>query len=59
MSRKRKVIENNLKDMLVDTIETDTYPFMLPFKNGVLDICSGKFYKGQNQKIYLYCINWI
>ncbi|UVI62276.1 SPPV_083 [Sheeppox virus] len=55
--RKRKVIENNLKDMLVDTIETDTYPFMLPFKNGVLDICSGKFYKGAESKKFICTVS--
>ncbi|ABQ43558.1 NTPase [Tanapox virus] len=51
--RKRKVIENNLKDMLVDTVETDTYPHILPFKNGVLDITSGKFYHGEESKKFI------
>nr|WGO62710.1 NTPase [Wadden Sea poxvirus] len=55
--RKRKIIENNLKDMLVDTTETDTYPNILPFKNGVLDICTGIFYSGTDAKKFICTVS--
>ncbi|ABI99247.1 NTPase [Deerpox virus W-848-83] len=55
--RKRKVIESNLRDMLVDNIETDTYPCMLPFKNGILDISTGKFYTGPESKKFVCTVS--
>ncbi|AAF17964.1 gp080R [Rabbit fibroma virus] len=55
--RKRKVIENNLKDMLVDVTETDVYPCILPFKNGVLDISNGTFYSGHESKDFICTVS--
>ncbi|QQG31570.1 NTPase, DNA primase [Swinepox virus] len=55
--RKRKAIENNLKDMLVDNIETDTYPNMLPFKNGILNISTGEFYTGVESKDFICTVS--
>ncbi|QHR82622.1 DNA-independent NTPase [Brazilian porcupinepox virus 1] len=55
--RKRKVIENNLKDMLVDTVETDNFPHMLPFNNGALDLTTGIFYTGKESKDYICTVS--
>ncbi|ASK51288.1 NTPase, DNA primase [Eptesipox virus] len=55
--RKRKIIENNLKDMLIEPIETDINPTMLQFKNGVLNIETGEFYTGQNAKEYICTVS--
>ncbi|ADT91113.1 DNA-independent NTPase [Cotia virus SPAn232] len=55
--RKRKVIENNLKDMLIDTVETDNFPHILPFNNGVLDLTSNIFYYGKEAKDYICTIS--
>ncbi|AEN03679.1 NTPase [Yokapox virus] len=51
--RKRKTVEANIRDMLVDSIETDSYPDKLPFKNGVLDLVNGEFYTGEDAKKYI------
>ncbi|AAB96514.1 NTPase [Vaccinia virus] len=50
--RKRKTVEANIRDMLIDSVETDTYPDKLPFKNGVLDLVDGMFYSGDDAKKY-------
>ncbi|ADK63720.1 m80R [Myxoma virus] len=55
--RKRKVIENNLKDMLVDVTETDVHPCILPFRNGVLDISNGTFYTGHDSKDFICTVS--
>ncbi|ADY76872.1 PP212 [Orf virus] len=48
--RKRKVVETNIRDMLVDISETDTQYDKLPFTNGVLDLATGEFLTGDRAK---------
>nr|AWM97832.1 DNA-dependent NTPase [Baiomys poxvirus] len=48
--RKRKVVENNLKDMLLDSVETDNHIDKLPFTNGVFDLNNDVFYSGNEAK---------
>nr|WIK87384.1 NTPase [Oriental turtle dovepox virus] len=55
--RNRKVIEHNLKDMLIDAIETDTYPEKLQFLNGVYDIKDSIFYQGNEAKKFVCTVS--
>ncbi|QHG62642.1 NTpase [Cetacean poxvirus 1] len=55
--RKRKVVESNLKDMLVDKKETDIYPDKLPFNNGILDLSNNSFKLGNDAKKYICTIS--
>ncbi len=55
--RKRKVVENNLKDMLIDAVETDTHPEILPFNNGVMNVETGEFYSGNEAKKYICTVS--
>ncbi|ANS71170.1 ntpase, DNA primase [Pteropox virus] len=55
--RKRKIIESNLRDMIVDTVETDLYFDKLPFNNGVLDIATNKFYTGEQAKPFMCTVS--
>ncbi|AIZ77319.1 putative NTPase [Parapoxvirus red deer/HL953] len=48
--RKRKVVETNIRDMLVEVSETDAQYDKLPFTNGVLDLASGEFLTGDRAK---------
>lgn len=48
--RKRRVVETNIRDMLVNVSETDTLYDKLPFSNGVLDLASGEFLTGDRAK---------
>ncbi|ASC55572.1 putative NTPase-like protein [Seal parapoxvirus] len=48
--RKRKVVETNIRDMLVEVSETDTLYDKLPFTNGVLDLATGEFLSGDRAK---------
>nr|QIM40824.1 NTPase [Poxviridae sp.] len=51
--RKRKIIENNLRDMLVDAVETDFYYDKIPFTNGVLDLNSDILFTGNEAKQFM------
>lgn len=55
--RNRKVIENNLRDMLIDPVETDIFPEKLPFNNGVLDISDGTFSTGIDAKDFMCTVS--
>ncbi|ALA62409.1 DNA replication NTPase [Turkeypox virus] len=55
--RNRKVIEHNLKDMLIDAIETDIYPEKLQFLNGVYDINNSIFYQGNEAKEFICTVS--
>ncbi|AWU47126.1 NTPase [Sea otter poxvirus] len=55
--RKRKVIECNLRDMLVESIDTDYYPDKLPFNNGVLDLSNDKFCVGDEAKKFMCTVS--
>ncbi|QZW33379.1 MPPV-088 NTPase [Magpiepox virus 2] len=55
--RNRKVIEHNLKDMLIDPIETDIYPEKLQFTNGVYDIKDSVFYQGNDAKNFVCTVS--
>ncbi|WZD66062.1 NTPase [Bovine papular stomatitis virus] len=48
--RKRKVVETNIRDMLVDVSETDALYDKMPFTNGVLDLATGEFLTGDRAK---------
>ncbi|AUL80242.1 NTPase [Vaccinia virus] len=43
--------------MLVDTVETETYPDKLPFKNGVLALVGGMFSSGDDAKKYTCAVS--
>ncbi|QGN68089.1 NTPase [Equine molluscum contagiosum-like virus] len=55
--RNRRVIESNLRDMLVDAVETDVFPEKLPFANGVLDVADGSFHTGAEAKDFMCTVS--
>ncbi|QRY18905.1 ORF-35 [Teiidae poxvirus 1] len=55
--RNRKVIEHNLRDMLIDPIDTDTYPDKLQFLNGVYDMRESIFYQGDDAKKFICTVS--
>ncbi|DBA37890.1 TPA_asm: MC094R [Molluscum contagiosum virus] len=55
--RNRRVIEHNLRDMLVDAVETDVFPEKLPFADGVLDIADGSFHTGADAKDFMCTVS--
>ncbi|ATI21192.1 NTPase DNA primase [Eastern grey kangaroopox virus] len=55
--RNRKVIENNLRDMLVDPVETDIFPEKLQFLDGVYDIADSEFYSGLEAKDFMCTVS--
>ncbi|CCD83259.1 NTPase [Squirrelpox virus] len=55
--RKRKVVESNIRDMLVDPVDTDTHADKLPFSNGVMDLPTGTFHTGDAAKEFLCTVS--
>uniref|UniRef100_A0AAU7E286 NTPase protein n=1 Tax=Rousettus bat poxvirus TaxID=3141933 RepID=A0AAU7E286_9POXV len=55
--RNRKVVESNLRDLLIDPVETDIFPEKLPFSNGVLDISDGTFSTGIDAKDFMCTVS--
>ncbi|AVD69264.1 NTPase [Saltwater crocodilepox virus] len=53
----RRIIENNLKDMITSCVATDLFPEKLQFDNGILDVATREFHRGEEGKDFVCTVS--